>query len=117
MTILTFTGEKYKYLHDALITAGYSPASVFVDGTTYTFNFATQEIADSASNIADVQCDIKVKHQARIALDAEYDAYNVQNMRAYMGAMKRGDTAMAATILAEGAALNTEYYTKKEALA
>lgn len=56
------------------------------------------------------------KHLTRLSLDAEYDAYNVQNMKAYMGALKRGDTAMAATILSEGTALNTEYYTKKEAL-
>ena len=55
-------------------------------------------------------------HRARLALDSEYEAYNVTNMRAYMGAMKRGDSTMAATILQEGNDLQKEYYTKKVAL-
>ena len=114
--ILSFTGNKYKYLHDSLISAGYKPEFVFVDGTTYTVQFATQDIANSALSIADSLCSAEEKHFNRITLDAEYDDYNVQNMKAYFGALKRGDTVMAATILAEGTALNNEYYTKKEAL-
>lgn len=55
-------------------------------------------------------------HRARLSLDTEYEAYNVTNMRAYMGAMKRNDSTMAATILQEGKALQEEYYTKKVAL-
>ena len=55
-------------------------------------------------------------HRARLALDSEYDAYNVTNMRAYMGAIKRGDSTMAATILQEGKALQGRYYTKNGGL-
>lgn len=71
---------------------------------------------ENGAVVEPMQTEAEIKHSARLKLDAEYDAYNVQNMRAYMGAMKRGDSTLASTILSEGLALNTEYFTKKEEL-
>ncbi|MEY2701383.1 MAG: hypothetical protein RLY43_3 [Bacteroidota bacterium] len=56
MITLTLTGDKYKYLYDILVKEGYPPEYAFVNGTTYTFNFSTQEIADYVSSIADSEC-------------------------------------------------------------
>lgn len=116
MITLTFTGDKYKYLHDILVKAGYPPISVFVNGTTYTVNFETQEIADAASSIADSQCISIDKHVRKTALDTEAEQIKNDYRNSYIGALGKGNTAQATAILGYIKDLNDALYSAKEAI-